>query len=57
MSYFSFLASFVCFLILVLAGLFDWALGDFDAIAWGLMFLALGHFLGGGVAWVRSKTA
>jgi hypothetical protein len=39
----SFLIAFICFLIGALAGIFEWNLGEFDAIAWGLAFLALGH--------------
>lgn len=55
MNYALFFLSFICFLVLALAGLFGWDLGDFDALAWGLTALAAGHFWGGGVAWVRSR--
>lgn len=43
MSFLAFAVSFVCFLIAALAGLFEWDLGDFDAVVWGLVFLSLGH--------------
>ena len=35
--------SFVIFLIGALAGLFEWSLGDFDPLMWGLVFFSFGH--------------
>lgn len=43
MSFLAFAVSFVLFLIAALAGLFNWDLGDFDAVVWGFVALALGH--------------
>jgi hypothetical protein len=37
-----FIVSAFCFLIAALAPIFDWALGDFNAIAWGLFALVVG---------------
>lgn len=39
----SIMVSIFIFLIAALAPLFEWNLGDFHAIAWGLFFFALGH--------------
>jgi hypothetical protein len=38
----AFVAALICFAVAALAPLFDWALGDFHAIAWGLAALAVG---------------
>jgi hypothetical protein len=38
----AFVVALVCFLIAALAPLFDWALGDFNALAWGLAALTVG---------------
>lgn len=38
----SFAAALFCFLLAALAPIFDWSLGEFHAIAWGLAALALG---------------
>lgn len=37
----AFVAALICFLIAALAPLFDWALGDFNALAWGLAALTV----------------
>ncbi len=38
----AFIVALFCFLLAALAPLFEWNLGDFHAIAWGLAALALG---------------
>lgn len=38
----SLLISFICFLVGALASLFEWNLGEFEPVLWGLTFLALG---------------
>lgn len=38
----SFIVALFCFLLAALAPLFEWNLGDFHAIAWGLAALTLG---------------
>lgn len=42
MSFLAFLVAVFCFLIAALAPVFNWNLGDFNAIAWGLVATALG---------------
>ena len=53
MVFLSFLIAFVSFLVAALAPVFHWSLGRFDAIAWGLTFLALGFLLPGAVGFYR----
>ena len=55
MVFISLLIAFVCFLIAALAPVFEWTLGDFNAIAWGLTFFALASLLPGAVTAYRTR--
>lgn len=55
MSFISFFVSFIFFLIAALTAQFEWKIGDVNPTEWGLVFFALGHFLGGGVAYFRER--
>jgi hypothetical protein len=49
----AFLISLICFLLAALAPIFEYSLGKFDAIAWGLAALAAGFLVPWGVRHTR----
>lgn len=56
MSFVSLLIAFLLFLYLALAPVLEYTISsDFNVVAWGLAFFALGHLVPGAVATYRTR--
>lgn len=55
MVFISLLIALFCFLIAALAPVFEWTLGSFNAIAWGLFFFTLASLVPGAVSVYRTR--